>query len=111
MASLASIFLLVTIAAIVASALYARAERERAARNEQLVQMLVERGMSLADSGDNLHALPWLARALELEERDEEPHRLRIQSILDHSPKLYRLWAHDGPVTHAEFSPDGRWVA
>lgn len=36
-----------------------------------------------------------------------DAHRYRIAAGLNHAPKLVHLWFHNGPVNHAEFSPDG----
>ena len=87
---------------------YFRAEAARRETRQQLVKALVSRGNELVDRADPVRALPWLVKALEVEEGDQTPHRIRIQSVLDHTPKLVRLWAHQGAINHAAFSPDGR---
>ena len=88
---------------------YFRAEAARRETRQQLVKALVSRGNELVDRADPVRALPWLVKALELEEGDQTPHRIRIQSVLDHTPKLI-VWAHQGAVNHASFSPDDKLV-
>ena len=109
-AATATVLFVAIAGAVVTSAMFLAAEVERLERGRLATNLMVERGMEFSDNGDNLSAVPWLVKALELEDGDEHPHRLRIQSVLDHTPGLYRMWAHDGPVHHAEFSPDGSSV-
>src|SRR5204863_5296014 len=57
--------------------------------------------------------LPWFVEALRLDQGNqarEGIHRMRIATTLQECPKLTQLWSHQGPVTWAEFSRDGRRV-
>ncbi|MGH9464902.1 MAG: WD40 repeat domain-containing serine/threonine protein kinase, partial [Thermoanaerobaculia bacterium] len=87
-------------------------ERGRRAARREIVTQHLATGMELAAAGDALGALPWLARALELEPdaAAREDHRLRIGTLLEYVPRLVRQWAHAGPVVVARFSPDGTRV-
>src|SRR5204862_816281 len=42
--------------------------------------------------------------------RREEPHRIRIASVLRQCPKLQNVFSHGTMLYHAEFSPDGSKV-
>ncbi len=87
-------------------------ERGRRAQRREIVTQHLARGMELAAEGDALGALPWLARALELEPdaRARQDHRLRIGTLLEYAPRLVRQWSHAGPVVMARFSADGTRV-
>jgi WD40 repeat protein/tetratricopeptide (TPR) repeat protein len=79
----------------------------------RLARMDVTNGMRLAEEGDPLGALPWLADALRLEQGNaqrEEMHRMRLASVLRQCPKLVQAWFHAGRVNSAEFSRDGHHV-
>jgi WD40 repeat protein/tetratricopeptide (TPR) repeat protein len=79
----------------------------------QQARLTVATGERLVDDGDLFGALPWFAEALRLEEGDrarEEMHRMRFAAVLQRCPRLTQLWFHEGPVTSAVFSPDGRLV-
>ncbi len=83
-------------------------------RREQLVRVQVDNGNRLAEEGDLFGALPWYTAAWELDKNDAEraqTHRVRIGAVLQQTPKLAGLWAHDGAVRHAVFSPDGKYLA
>jgi WD40 repeat protein len=96
------------------------AERERgravAAREEahaRLVGMHVATGNRLVDEGDLLGSLPWFAEALSLEEGSgarEAVQRMRLAAVLQQCPRPVQVLPHAGAVTHAAFSPDGRWI-
>ncbi len=84
---------------------------------EHSVQLDVLSGMRLLDEGDSQGALAWFANALELEagdpQRDPErelPHRIRLDAIQRHVPRLSRLWRHDN-ICCAALSADERFVA
>ncbi len=82
-------------------------------KRQEVVKLLVSNGVRLMDEGDLFGSLPWLVRALELDQGDpekEEMHRDRIAAVLQQCPKLVRFWRHDGKVVHAEFDKDGRRV-
>ena len=67
----------------------------------------------MLDEGDLFGSLVWFADALRLEQGDprrEEVHRTRLAMTLRWCPKLNQVFFHNGAVTHASFSPDGRRV-
>ena len=87
----------------------ARAEEGR----RQLVRMNVASASERMDSGDLLHALPRLGEALKLDQGDrvrEEGHRFRLGSVLEQTPRIIQMCPHDGIVTSAALSPDGRRI-
>jgi WD40 repeat protein len=78
-----------------------------------------EVGASLAygnrsmQAGDLLGALPYYARALELEKgcwKAELPYRLRFASTLAQCPKLVQTWALAKQVESVSFDTSGKWV-
>jgi WD40 repeat protein len=90
----------------------AAAERDRA--KTRLVRLTVQSGSSLSEHGEWLLALPWFAEALRLEQGDpnrEAIHRTRLAAALRQCPELPAVWFHEGRVTDAAFSPDGRRAA
>jgi WD40 repeat protein/serine/threonine protein kinase len=87
--------------------------REEAESRRRLVRFQVLSGVHHLGEGDTFAALPWFAEALRLDRPGPGPeavHRLRLAAVLRSCPFPARLWAHDKPATHAEFSPDGRRV-
>jgi WD40 repeat protein/serine/threonine protein kinase/tetratricopeptide (TPR) repeat protein len=79
-----------------------------------LVRMQVATGNRLVEAGDYSEALLWFTEALELIEDDphrEEVHRVRLDSVLRHIPRVVQLFQHDAGVLWCEFSPDRRHVA
>jgi WD40 repeat protein/serine/threonine protein kinase len=87
----------------------AHAEESR----QRLVRLQVSQGSHALDEGDWFTAVVWFAEALRLDEGQEareEMHRRRIGVLLRRSPRLIRLWFHDGPVWHVQFSRDGRYL-
>ena len=110
-ASLALLALIV--GAVVSTVLWINAERARRENRERLKTLHMTTGLQLATDGDDLKALPWLVRALQLEEggpQAEEMHRIRIQHVLHGSPYPIRLWHHPGLVG-AQLGPDRRTLA
>src|SRR5262249_18324090 len=80
---------------------------------DRLVDLEVATGVRLMDEGDLIGTLPWFARALEDEKggpEREQIHRMRLGAVWQQCPRLLQLWLHEGPVSHAEFSLDGRLV-
>jgi WD40 repeat protein len=90
-----------------------RAERYAAENRRQLIRLQVTEGAHCLDEGDWFCGLVWFTEALRRDQDDLERvamHRLRIGMVLRQCPALRGLWFHDGPVRHAEFSPDSRLV-
>ncbi len=91
-----------------------RAEDASEEHRRHLVRMLVAHGVRLMDEGDLLASLPWFAEALVRDQKDPERvamHRARLAAVLQQAPRLRQVLFHDGLVTHAQFSPVGRFVA
>ncbi len=129
MSAAVTLALLVGLVAALAGFAQARRERDRAqaARNEAVEQKLradqgaaenhrrlvlqyLANGNRSVDSGDVFGALPWFGRALEVDQADPVQagmHRLRIDTIIQQSPKLIAFCAHDKIIKGAEFSRDG----
>ena len=117
-AAVAALALAVTVGSLVSALLVTAARDDAVAEAEQkrqeVVKLLVTNGVRLMDEGDLFGSLPWLVRALELDQGDaakEEMHRYRIAAVLQQCPKLVRCWRHDGRVVHAEFDRGGQRVA
>lgn len=89
--------------------------RQQAEENrKQIVRLDLSQGVVLLKKGDSLRALPWLGEALRLDAGSAEreaSHRMRLQAVLAHSPRLDQVWFHDNFARDAAFSPDGRRVA
>jgi WD40 repeat protein len=78
-----------------------------------VVRQYVANGTRLMNDGDLFGSLLWFAEALRLDAGDparEEPHRIRIASVLRQCPKLLNVFAHGTSLSHSEFSPDGERV-
>jgi WD40 repeat protein/Flp pilus assembly protein TadD len=113
-AAAAAVMVAIVAGAIVSTRQYVRAEAARRDTRRQLVNLHVANGMRLVDEGDLHGALPWLVRALSLEEGGPGPveiHRLRIGAVLARCPRLVGMWAGVGAWSRAALSPDGRAVA
>ncbi len=90
-----------------------RADQEADKALQRLVRQYVGSGARHLDEGDLLGSLPWFVEALALE-RDpdrQRMHRTRIGSLLHLAPRLEQVWTHQGSLTQAIFSPDGKLVA
>jgi WD40 repeat protein len=90
-----------------------RADASAEESRRRLVRLHVTQGARSLDAGDWLGALPWFAEALRLDEGHpgrEQMHRVRLGCVLRQSPRLLRLWFHEGPVCQARFNPEGRLV-
>ncbi len=101
------------VAAVVSTFMWITAERARRDNREHLKMLNVSTGLQLAAAGDDLKALPWLVRALQLEEggrQAEELHRIRIRHVLDGRPYPVRVWYHEG-VVGATLSSNRAWLA
>ena len=89
------------------------AETHAAEKRAQLVRLDVANGVRALDSEDWFGGLLWFTEALRQDipgSRAEMMHRYRIGALLQYTPRLTQVWAHDGPVRSAVFSPDGRQV-
>ncbi|MEO8428698.1 MAG: protein kinase, partial [Verrucomicrobiota bacterium] len=90
------------------------ARRQAEENRQRVVWLNLSQGVELLKKGEQLDALPWLGEALRLDAGPatrEASHRMRLQAVLRHSPRLDQLWFHDGFAQHAVFSPDGRRIA
>jgi eukaryotic-like serine/threonine-protein kinase len=88
-------------------------DRERQRFQNNVVRQYVANGTDLVNQGDLFGSLLWYAEALRLDAGDrrrEEPHRIRMASVLRQCPKLLNVFAHGKMLFHAEFSPDGSKV-
>ncbi len=99
--------------AVVSSVMWIGAERARRENRQRLKVLHATTGLELASDDQDLRALPWLVRALQLEEggpRAEEVHRIRIGHVLDGVPHPVRIWRHEGLVG-AFLAPDRQTLA
>ncbi len=90
------------------------AQQQAEGNRQQVVRLDLSQGVELLKQGDSLRALPWLGEALRLEAGSPEreaSHRMRLQAVLAHSPRLDQVWFHGNFARDAAFSPDGRRVA
>ena len=88
-------------------------ERERQRFRSNVVRQYVANGTRLVNQGDLFGSLLWYAEALHFDAGDprrEQPHRIRIASVLRQCPKLVNVFSHGTMLYHAEFSPDGSKV-
>jgi WD40 repeat protein len=88
-----------------------RAECLAEESRRRLVRAYVGSGVRLLEQDNLLGSLVWFAEALRLDQGDaarEEVHRTRLAAVLERCPKLALVLLHDGPVSSADFSPDGR---
>ena len=101
------------VGAVVSAVMWIGAERARRDSREGLKALHVTTGLQLASDGSDLKALPWLVRAMQLDEggpRAEEAHRIRIRHVLEDAPFPIRIWKHDGLVG-ASLAPDRSTLA
>jgi serine/threonine protein kinase/WD40 repeat protein len=101
------------VAAVVSSIMWVSAERARRENRARLKALHVTTGLELATEGDDLKALPWLVRAMQLEEggaRAEDEHRIRIDHLLSTAPYPVRIWRHEG-LAGAYLAPDRTTLA
>jgi serine/threonine protein kinase/WD40 repeat protein len=94
-----------------------KGEKEARTKGEELTKSLRQsnallarqqqlRGQALADQGDLSGALMYCAEALgHLPEADQAVLRIRVGLLHRACPQPVHIWFHDGPVTHAEYSP------
>ena len=87
-----------------------RIDRERQRFQRDVVRQYVANGTRLVNDGDLFGSLLWYAEALRLDAGDprrEEPHRIRIASVLRQCPKLLNVFSHGEMLYDAKFSKDG----
>ncbi len=111
LAGMSAAVLVLTVMMIVASVVYTLGIRA-ALRDvkQKLVRQYVQNGTKSLEEGDPLRALPWFAKALQLDEGDprkERIHRLRIRSVLSSCPKLVDFKRVDGAFDPSMSSGDG----
>jgi WD40 repeat protein len=90
------------------------ARRQAEQSRQRVVWLNLSHGVDLLKKGEYLDALPWLGEALKLDAGPaarEASHRMRLQAVFRHSPRLDQLWFHDNFARHAIFSRNGRRVA
>jgi WD40 repeat protein/serine/threonine protein kinase len=88
-------------------------KKERLQAQALLERQYVDRAARLLDQGDVPSSLPWIVEGLRLATDNPEReamHRYRLGAALRYMPRPEHVWLHDGPVTAAEFSPDGSRV-
>jgi WD40 repeat protein len=82
-------------------------------RRRRLVRLNVAEGAYALDRGDWMGSLAWFVEALRLDQGSPERetmHRRRCGVVFRQCPRLMLMRLHDGPVGHAQVSPDGRFV-
>lgn len=87
------------------------AKLAEARSNRLATAMIVRDGMEAATNEGPAAALPYFARALELDSRqgaDVQPHRLRLISALGQLPQLETLFVLPVAVTQAEIGGNGK---
>jgi WD40 repeat protein len=99
------------------NAVVIRTKAEQMAKTEteefrqRLVHSYLAHGQQLVEQGDLPGALPWFSQAMIEDQPDpshQQPHRRRLEELLQACPRLTVLLAHKSPVNSAAFSPDGR---
>lgn len=79
----------------------------------RIVRLGVANGVRLWEAGDATGALLWFADALPRVAHDpaeESVHRIRIQQVLQGTPRLSQVVAHGAPLQTSAFSPDGERI-
>jgi WD40 repeat protein len=90
-----------------------RAELNDRQSRVRLVRLNVANGVRQLNEGDHFGALLWFTEALPLDRGDPQRvanHRVRVESLIEQSPRLAQMWFPGGRVYQAEISPDGRWL-
>ena len=95
-----------------AAGAYYMVSRAQKLTNQRLAESYVAYAARSVNENDLIAALPWFARALQLDQGDrrrEQPHRIRLAMVLRQCPKLIRAWFRAGEqeIQYGEFSPDG----
>jgi WD40 repeat protein len=111
-------------ALVVSTAFYlserqARIAEQQATKNEstarqeavrRLVRALVATGEGELQAGFVLEGLRYYAEALRQDPGDSELHRRRLGTLLRQASAIDVVCAHDAPIRHVTFSPDGHWL-
>ena len=90
-----------------------RAMKAEQVATERLIRLDMANGIKAMTEGDLFGALPWFAEPLRLYPTNSPVgtmHRLRVGSTLAYTPRLVQMWFHQGAVTSATFSPNGRRI-
>ena len=109
----AAVALLVATVVVVSSVSAYRTSLARDEANQRLLRLNVKTGGQRMDEGDPLGSLSWFAEALRLDPtnpRRAQAHRMRLASVLDHSPRLVQAWFPDGVASQIEFDVTGRYL-
>jgi hypothetical protein len=98
-----------------AAGAYHMVSRAQKLTKQRLAESYVAYAARSVSEKDLVASLPWLTRALQLDQGDrrrEQPHRIRLGMLLRQCPKLIRAWFRAGEqeIQYAEFSPDGTRV-
>jgi WD40 repeat protein/serine/threonine protein kinase len=91
-----------------------RLQRLADENRDRLVQLQVANGVRHMDEGDFSASALWFSEALHQVAGDPERewvHRRRLHAVLERSPQLIALGAHQGRIRSVQFSPDGRLFA
>jgi WD40 repeat protein/tetratricopeptide (TPR) repeat protein len=89
------------------------ATRNAEANRLQLLRLRIETGARHLREGHLSLALSWFVQAYKLDRAQPdaaEDHQVRLASIFEQCPRPLRMWFHNGPVTGAKLSPDGKRV-
>ena len=106
--------LLLAVLALAILAVLYEVNRERRAATRSVVRLHVASGTRSMNEGDLFGSLLSFSEALRLDAgsaKREEPHRIRIGSVLKQCPKLIGVFEHEQRVNGAVFSPGQSRVA
>jgi len=113
LAILTRVGVLMTLLALIASGILYQTNRQKRAATRNLVRLHVANGIRLMNDGDLLGSLLCFTEALQLDAgsaKREEPHRIRIASVLRECPKLVGFFTHEAAIKQDAFASDGRLV-
>lgn len=88
-----------------------RDRKKEAEIRSRRVGSYVANGSRLVEEGNFLSSLPLFTEALRLDQDDpgrSEIQRVRVASVLQHSPRLAQTWFQTDPVNGLQFSPNGQ---
>jgi WD40 repeat protein len=113
LAILTRVGVVLTLLALAGAGILYETNRARRAATDSLVRLHVANGTRLMNEGDLFGALLFFTEALRLDTgnaKREEPHRIRIASVLLECPKLVGVFTHEARITQDALSPDGLLV-